>query len=151
MKDLKRKRFEQLMMQSLDNEISESEQHELDIMITKNSDWCQEYESFKQLKEMTQTMKFKKQPLETWDVYWTRVYNRLERGIAWVLVSVGAAICVTFAGFRVIEHVFRDEGLHLVLKIGFLLLLAGGTLLLVSAIRERIKTGHNDPYKEVIR
>lgn len=151
MTDATRKRFEQLMMQSLDNEISDPERRELDKLLSENKDWSHEYESFKQLKEVTCNMEFKKQPLETWDLYWSRVYNRLERSIAWILVSIGTAICLTFAGFEVIEQIFRDESLHLIVKIGFLFLLGGAALLLVSAIRERIKTGRNDPYKEIIR
>ena len=151
MTDAKRKRFEQLMMQSLDDEISGQDRRDMDIMMKEHDALRREYESFKQLKEVTQNMDFKKQPLETWDLYWTRVYNRLERNIAWTLISIGAAICLTFAGFEIIEQIIRDPHLHLIVKIGFLCVLAGGALLLVSTVRERIKTGRNDPYKEVIR
>ena len=32
----------------------------------------------------------KKPPKEVWKFYWVSVYNRLERRIGWILLSIGA-------------------------------------------------------------
>lgn len=97
-------------------------------------------------------MKHKEPPDEVWENYWSRVYNRLERGLGWILISIGAMILLFYGGFKAVESLVKDPAVAILLKVAILVLLAGLVILFVSVIRERIFTYKKDKYaKEVKR
>ena len=97
-------------------------------------------------------MKYKEPSDEVRGRYWSKVYNRLERGLGWILISVGAMILLFYGGFKAVESLIKDPTLSVFLKIAVLILLAGVVILFVSVVRERIFTYKKDKYaKEVKR
>jgi hypothetical protein len=146
-----RERFQQLLMGAVDQELSAAEQEEFEKLIQQNSDFNEEWTKFKSMKEVLVTMKFKNLPEKTWDNYWLNVFNRLERGLAWILVSVGSVILITFGLFKAVEEMFQDQHLILIVKGAIIAVLAGLVILLVSVIREKLIVRRSDPYKEVKR
>lgn len=94
-------------------------------------------------------MEFKKPSKEVWEVYWASVYNRLERRMGWILLSIGAMILLFFGGYKAIEGIIQDTTIPIILKAGILALLAGVVVLLVSLIRERFFVRKRERYKEV--
>lgn len=86
-----------------------------------------------------------------WDRYWMSVYNRLERGIGWILLSAGASVLVAFAGWHLVTGFLLDPSAPWIVRLGVGLGLAGLSVLGVSLIRERVRTYRHDPYKEVKR
>lgn len=97
-------------------------------------------------------MKFRDPSDEAWRNYWTRVYNKMERGIGWIFTSIGAIVLLAYGSFRAIESFVRDPGVELAVKIGTLALIFGLVVLFVSVVRERIFTYRTDKYsKEVER
>lgn len=146
-----RERFQQLLMGAVDQELSAAEQEEFEKLIQQNSDFNEEWTKFKSMKEVLITMKFKNLPEKTWDNYWLNVFNRLERGLAWILVSVGSVILITFGLFKAVEEMFQDQHLILIVKVAIIAVLAGLVILLVSVIREKLIVRRSDPYKEVKR
>ncbi len=46
----------------------------------------------KEFEEVMSKVKLKKPPEEAWQLYWASVYNRLERRVGWILLSIGAII-----------------------------------------------------------
>ena len=79
------KRFQFLLMKTIDNKISMNERCEFDRFIDTFSECKIEWHQFKELKEVIQDMKFKTPPEEVWDSYWVSVYNLLARGITGTL------------------------------------------------------------------
>jgi hypothetical protein len=148
---LDRERFERLMTAALDGELSAGEQRELDDMLAGDESLQKEFLSYKQIKEVTSVMKFKAPLNEVWDHYWLDVYNRIERGLGWLLFTIGAVILLTYSGFKLIENIIHDSGLALFARIGLLALIAGLAVLLVSVVREKWFAWKNDPYKEILR
>lgn len=146
-----RERFQQLLMGAVDQELSAAEQEEFETLLQQNSDFKEEWTKFKSMKEVLITMKFKNLPEKTWDNYWLNVFNRLERGLAWILVSVGSVILITFGLFKAVEEMFQDQHLILIVKVAIIAVLAGLVILLVSVIREKLIVRRSDPYKEVKR
>lgn len=146
-----RERFQQLLMGAVDQELSAAEQEEFEKLIQQNSDFNEEWTKFISMKEVLITMKFKNLPEKTWDNYWLNVFNRLERGLAWILVSVGSVILITFGLFKAVEEMFQDQHLILIVKVAIIAVLAGLVILLVSVIREKLIVRRSDPYKEVKR
>jgi anti-sigma factor RsiW len=84
--------------------------------------------------------------------YWKSVYNRLERGLAWVLLSIGTIVLLCYGGFRLVEHFIRDPQIAWWVKGGVLAVVFGLVILAVSLLRERLAVGKVDKYsKEVDR
>ena len=96
-------------------------------------------------------MKFKKLPEMYWDEYWRHVYNRMERGISWIFISIGAIIILTFAAWEAVSGLINNQQMNPLLKIGIFVFVSGMVILLVSVFREKIMIKKIDKYKEVER
>ncbi len=84
--------------------------------------------------------------------YWSSIYNRLERGVAWVLFSLGAIVLLCYGGFKLVEEIVRDPDIQWWVKGGVLALVFGTVILFVSLLRERLAVRKVDKYsKEVER
>jgi len=94
-------------------------------------------------------MELKKPPGEVWKRYWASVYNRLERRIGWILLSIGAMIILFFGGYKMVEGIIVDPSTPLLLKVGFLTALGGIVVWLVSILRQQIFVRKRERYKEV--
>ena len=94
-------------------------------------------------------MKYFDLPDKLWAGYWREVYNRLERGIGWILFSIGAMIVLIFAAWELLERFFLDPGQPFFLKLGIGLLITGLIVLLASIVRERLFSRKHDRYDEV--
>ena len=146
-----KERFYQLLMGAVDQELTSSELKEFNHFVQTNPEYQKEWEQFQKLKEVTQAMKFKSPPKEVWDNYWLRTYNKIERGIAWIVFSIGAIILITYGLFKAIEAIIADPQLQSIIKIGIIAVLLGLAILLVSVVREKLFIKRSDPYKEIQR
>ncbi len=146
----KHEQFRILMMKALDGELSPREETEFQQLLQDEA-FRREWLEFKQLKEVTQGMKFKNPPQEVWDSYWMSVYNRLERGLAWILFSIGAIIFLSYGLYQLFHEVVNGSELPLPLRVATVALVIGTAILLVSVIREKLFVRRRDPYKEVQR
>ena len=144
-------RMRHLMMAEVDREISGEGRLELESALEENPDLRDEFETFQRLKEVTETMTPLKPPDETWDSYWEHVYRRLERGIGWVLVSLGTIIVATWALWTAVQELIQDTTIPGYIRWSMLALLAGLIILFVSVVRERLFMRKKDPYKDVVR
>ncbi len=144
-------RARRLMMAALDGEISPEERSELDTMLEANSEIREEWEQMNRVKEVTSAMALREPPEEIWGEYWTSVYNRTERGIGWLLVSLGSIVLLAYGAWKWVEAVFQTDDLPLLPKVAILGVAFGLSILVVSVIREKLFTKKHDPYKEVQR
>ncbi len=144
-------RFQTLLNKALDNMLTDEERIEFNSLLASSDEYQDKWNSIKKIKEITKTMKLKNPPEEIWDKYWLGIYSRLERGIAWILISIGAIVVLIYGGFKAIESVIQDPTLAWFQKAAILMLIAGGTMLLVSIARERLFIRKTDKYKEIIR
>lgn len=144
-------RFQTLLNKALDNMLTDEERIEFNSLLASSNQYQEEWKSLKQTKEITKTMKLKNPPEEVWDKYWLGIYSRLERGIAWILISIGAIVVLIYGSFKAVESIIQDPTLAWFLKAAILMLIAGGVFLFVSVVRERIFLRKTDKYKEIIR
>ncbi|MFQ5708646.1 MAG: hypothetical protein ACE5HO_14420 [bacterium] len=149
--DSEQERFRHLLMKAVDGELADEDRAEFDRFIHTYPNLKKEWQQFKKLKEVTQTMKFKSPPGEVWETYWVNVYNRIERGFAWIILSLGCVILLTYGGFKAVESIIADPTLASIVKVGILLAIGGMVILLVSVVREKLFIRKADPYKEVQR
>lgn len=146
-----RDRARLLMMAALDDEIDAAGRVELAEMLRADDGLRSEWDRLRKVKEVTTNMALRKPPEEVWDRYWVSVYNRVERGIGWVLASVGAVILISFGLWKWVEAVLEDHEIPGVVRAAIALLIVGLIVLLVSVVREKWFTGRRDAYKEVER
>lgn len=111
----------------------------------------EELEKLRRLKEVTKGMRFIKPTDEVWDRHWTCIYNRVERGVAWVFLSIGAIMLGVLGVYHLVAGFFADPQVSIWAKLGVGALIVGGVTLFVSVVRERITTYRVDPYREVKR
>jgi hypothetical protein len=139
------------IMAYLDQELSAEESAGIAQLIAKNPHYQKRYHQLLKLKEVTGAMKFKILPDMYWDEYWQHVYNRIERGISWILISVGAVIILSFALWTAVTKLLADQALSPFLKFGILALIIGTVILFISIVREKLMVRRIDKYKEVER
>lgn len=131
--------------------LDNSQKSQVDEHIRTCPECRKEFEETRKLEEVMGKMAFKKPPKETWEIYATTVYNRLERGIGWIFMSIGAMILLFFGGYKLVEGIVQDPEIPVLLKVGILAVLAGMVVLLVSFGRERLFVDKRERYKEVLK
>ena len=144
-------RFKALLMGALDGELAPGESAELERHLVECNDCRTELREFKRLKEVTDMVRFGEPEDAVWESYWRGIYTRLERGFGWVLLSVGAILLVAFGAFKLVESLFTDPTVALIVKIGVGAALLGFVILMVSLVRERLFGLKRDRYSREVR
>lgn len=144
-------RARDLMMAALDGELSGEQRAELDRMLAADERLRGEWTKLQKVKEVTDTMGYREPPDEIWGDYWTSVYNRLERGLGWILASIGALILIGFGLWHAVHDVLADSGLPGFIKLALFALLLGAVILIFSVLREKLFTRSRDAYREIQR
>ena len=134
-----------------DDNLNAEESAEFKNMLESNAELKKEFEEQRRIKEVLRKMKLKNPSREVWDSYWMGIYNRIERGIAWVVISIGALIFFGYASYEVVNAFINDTQTPPLAKFGITLLIFGALILIFSLIREKIFTSKRDKYKEVQR
>jgi hypothetical protein len=140
-----------LMMGALDGEISRQEEQELGQLLKRDPALEAEWQQLQRVKEVTSGMVFRKPPEEIWDRYWTGVYQRFERGIGWILVSVGAILLLSYGAWEGVQEFFDDTTTPPIVKYGAVAVIVGLVVLFVSVVREKLFVRRSDPYKDIVR
>jgi len=144
-------RFIYLLENYFENNLNQDEKSEFLDLIDNNQNLLDEFKEQKRIKEVLSTMSLKNPSKEVWDNYWLGIYNRMERGIAWIIISIGAIIVLSFITINVVEGLLETNNIPLFYKIGIFLLIFGFVVLFVSVIREKFFTYKHDKYKEIQR
>lgn len=141
--------IQKLMMAYLDGEISEEQKN----LVEKHLATCEkckaEFDSFTQLKEVTDKVKLADLKEDIWAGYWKGVYRRIERGAGWIFLSIGAIVLLALGVFQFFKNLFLDPGVSFIVKIGIGFLAFGVIVLLVSILRERVFAYKHERYKEI--
>ncbi len=143
--------YKDFMMGYLDNELDEAQKRAFESHLSGCLECRKEIEAFTRLKRITDDVTLVEPEDRLWQQYWGRLYNRIERGIGWVVFSVAGILLLIYGGFMAIESLIKDPTVGILLKVALLALLAGLAILFVSVLRERIYFGSRDRYKDVRR
>ncbi len=108
-------------------------------------------ERFRREGRALQTMRLREAPPEPWEEFWRSRYNRLERGLGWTVLMIGAALVVGWGLYHGVVALARAQAIPLWVRIGILVAVAGLVLLLVSVIRERLFADRRTRYRNVVR
>lgn len=144
-------RAHQLMMGALDGEISHAEETELKRLLERDPSLQSEWKRLKGVKEVTGTMALRSPPAEVWDTYWTSVYSRFERGVGWILLSLGAIVSLSYGLWQVVQEIIADTAIPMAIKAAIFVGMVGAVTLFVSVAREKWFVYRSDPYKDIQR
>lgn len=144
-------RFIILLEKYFENELTDLESQEFENSINSNVELKQEFEEQIRIKEVLRKMKLKNPSREVWDGYWLGIYNRVERGIAWIAISIGAIIFFGYASIEAVNSFINDTHTPPIVKVGISILVFGALVLIFSLLREKFFTSKHDKYKEVQR
>ncbi|MCK4646239.1 MAG: zf-HC2 domain-containing protein [Candidatus Aminicenantes bacterium] len=142
-------KIKELISSYNDGELNQEQNKKVEKHLEDCPECRKELEEMRKFEEVMSQMELKKPPGEVWKRYWASVYNRLERRIGWILLSIGAMIILFFGGYKMIEGIIVDPSTPLLLKVGILTALGGIVVLLVSILREQIFVRKRERYKEV--
>ncbi len=144
-------RFIILLEKYFEKELTDSESQEFETLINSNAKLKQEFEEQNRIKEVLRKMKLKNPSREAWDGYWLGIYNQVERGIAWIAISIGAIIFFGFVSIEAVNSFINDTHTPPIVKVGISILVFGALVLIFSLLREKFFTSKHDKYKEVQR
>jgi hypothetical protein len=149
--EVERQEFNLLMMAAVDEELAAPDKEQFEWYLNQYPECRLDFDRYTRIKEVATNMQFTSPPEEIWERYWLRVYNRIERGVAWVLLSIGATILLGYGFYKAVESIIVDPEIALLLRIGLLAGLAGAAILIVSVVREKILTSRTDRYQREIQ
>jgi len=142
-------KIKELISSYYDEELDEEQKKLVNDHLRQCSECRKEFEEMAKFEEVMGKMELKQPSKEVWKVYWSSVYNRLERSIGWIFLSIGAMILLFFGGYKIVEGIIQDADTPLFLKIGILAFMAGIIVLLVSLAREQLFVRKRERYKEI--
>jgi len=132
-----------------DGELGEKDERIVEQHIQECQECRKEFEEIKKLEGVMDKMELKQPSKEAWEQYEKSVYNRLERKIGWIFLSVGAMILLFFGGYKLVEGLIKDPSCPVLLKVGILVGLGGVVILIVSLAREQLFSYKKERYKEI--
>ena len=94
------------------------------------------------LREVTDTMKIAELPEAVWEKYWTGIYNRIERSVAWFFFILGSLMVAGYSLYRAVT----DPSLYSFAGLGAVLLVIGFAVLFFSVLREKLAVNKADRY-----
>lgn len=145
------KRLREMLAGYVDGELSADDRAAFETELSVNAELRAELEEFKKLQRVTDSVKYADLPPEVWESYWQNLYRKTERGIGWILYSIGFIILAGFGGYQLFSELYSDPEAPLWLKVGLSALAGGSIFLLVSFGRERIFAYNRERYREVNR
>ena len=144
-----RKRARELLMGYLDGELEEDDERAIEERLREDPELRREERDFRRMKQLMDGIDFLEPTEAEWRAHWSVIYNRLERGIGYLLLSVGSLILLLTGAWHFLNDFLLDPEQPLLLRVGVGTAVAGGVFLGVSVVRERIRVYRYDRYNEV--
>ena len=138
--------LEILLMGYLDGELDDEQRRKVDAALQEDDDLRRELAEMTQLKRLTTAASSDDDMDSEIGRFWSAIYNRTERHLAWVLLLAGALILTS----GVLVLLFKNGDFPLGLRIAGGCALAGLLLLFCSVLRKRLRTLRHDRYSREV-
>ena len=142
--------FQEKLSDFLDGRLPPDQAAALQQHLASCPDCRAEADSLKSLAQELDMIHFKEPTDIELQRYWAGIYNRIERTLGWILLSVGLIVLLSYGAFMLIENFIRDPSVAATLKIGVIATILGLIVLFVSILRERMVTRKQDRYSREI-
>ena len=143
--------YERLLTGYVDRELSDDQRRQVETHLRQCADCSRQLDELVSIKERLTMIKFKEPSDLELQRYWGGVYNRLERGAGWILVSLGTIVVLSLGAIEMIKEMLGDPEVPLLLTIGVVSLIIGGVTLFVSVFRERLSIKKTDKYSREVQ
>ena len=143
--------WKDLLMGYIDGELDAEQARSLEDHLQGCAACRKELEGFRKLIAMASEIVSREPEDKLWEQYWGGLYNRLERGVGWMLFGVAAIALLLYGAFAAIKEFVQDPTVGILLKIGVVAMLVGLVVLFVSVLRERLFFWSRDRYRDVRR
>ena len=130
------------LMRYIDYEMTDEERLEFEKHLAICDQCRNMLNEMNQMKEATDTVKIADLPEAVWERYWTGIFNRIERSVAWFLFIAGALILTLYGLFKFAT----DPGVTTIVGLGVILLVVGFAVLMLSVVREKLAVNKVDKY-----
>jgi ferric-dicitrate binding protein FerR (iron transport regulator) len=144
-------RIREWMMAQLDGETTPEQDADIALWIHADPALRQEFEQMKAVKNLTRQQRPDDLAAEKWDQYWLDIYPRLERGVGWVLMSIGALVLILFGSWEIAREWILSPDIPLWIKAAGISFWSGLTILLISVVREKWFLHKQERYKDIQR
>ncbi len=141
----------ELISALVDAELSPDQEKELKAHLETCPRCRQEYVELERLEEMMSKIALPELSEDVWEEHWESLYNRLERGIGYLLAGLGAAVVLSYGLYSLLKDWLSDPSVPIAFRAGVSLLCAGLLILVISTAREKILTCRHERYKEIVR
>jgi len=136
-----------LLMGYVDGELDADDRARVERALETDAELRREYEEMRKLKELTAGVAVDGRTDAELQVFWTGVYNRMERHTAWVLLLIGFAGLVAAGAYLFFTHTSTHWSIKLAGACG----LVGTLLMLWSVWRERCRVLPHDRYHREVQ
>lgn len=143
--------YRQKLSAHLDGELAANEAKELEAHLESCAECRSMRDKLTKMGEELDMIRFAKPHDDVLDRYESHVFTKIERGIAWILLSVSAAVLTCAALFYITRDFLLSAEAPLVVRMGVGAGMLGLIVLAVGVARHRIAIRKTDKYKGVIR
>tara|TARA_R110002072_G_scaffold136124_3_gene278360 strand:- start:74671 stop:75132 length:462 start_codon:yes stop_codon:yes gene_type:complete len=141
----------QWMMAMIDGEASAEQTQEVNLWLAADPELKREFETMTHMRDMTMKQTLTEPGDELWESYWQGVYRRAERGLGWILFSLGAVVLMLAGAWEAGSEWITDDSIPVWMRAAGVCLVTGGIILLVSVIREKLYLHKNERYRDIQR
>jgi anti-sigma factor RsiW len=138
--------FGQELMAYIDGELKGEDKTRMEQHLAECAECAEEVRAYEKVRDLAKQLRFREPPPEFWDEYPKGVFDRIGRGIGWILV-IGSGVVFAIFGLYCL-WTSREPFVEKVCITGLLL---GFGILLYTVARRRVREAKTDPYKEIIR
>ncbi|MEM7392294.1 MAG: hypothetical protein AAF492_08080 [Verrucomicrobiota bacterium] len=140
-------RDEELICKAVDGHATAEELEELEALMTRNPELREELNAQRALGSALARVHLREMQDDVADMFWSNIYNRLERHTGWLLTVIGLVVATGYGLFQLLTRPDIDPVLRGALGI----LLAGMVLIFGGVCRMHMKVRKKERYREVIR
>ncbi len=142
-------KYKDMLMGFLDNELSYEDKQQLEEHLGDCASCTTELEDFKRIKSITDNLSLFQPEDKIFSQYWSSIYNRIERSVGWILLSISGMLLIFYAGYKMVEDILKDPDVAIIFKIAMIGFIAAIAVLLISVLREKLNFRKKDRYKDV--
>ena len=139
--------FQGLLMGLIDRELEPDEARRVNDHLLRCAGCREEYEQLRMASKNIEAVSFVEPSDEALATLWNRPYSRSAKNSGIILVLAGWLALIIYGMYEF----FTDKSEATIPKVATAAVLTGFIILLISVIRDRLKTYKTDPYKEVER
>lgn len=139
-----------LLSAYVDGELEGEDLARVEAHLAASADARREVERLRAFNRAAAGLRLREAPPEDWEAFWQGAYNRTERSLGWVLLVIGVLVVGGWALWLAGRAILAAD-LPLLVKLALAAGAAGLTVLLVSALRERLFTRRRTRYDDIIR